>query len=91
MSRIIVRSETFQTTLVYSESVAINATCRLVDEIPEVKVLLPVYSSKLLVAADFTIKFFFKYLALGVEPLYCVLRYLSLIHCNLNLSCSWIL
>ena len=43
---------------VYSESVAINAIWRLVSEISGAKISLPVYSSKLLVAADFTIKFF---------------------------------
>ena len=42
------------------ESVAINAIWRLVGEIPEAKISLPLCSSKLLVAADFQIKFFFK-------------------------------
>ena len=39
----------------YSESVAINAIWHLVGEIPEAKILLSEYSSKLLVAADFKI------------------------------------
>ena len=39
----------------YSESVTINAIWRLIREIPESKISLPVYSRKLLVAADFNI------------------------------------
>ena len=51
--------KTYNTVLdLYSETVARNAIWRLFSEIPEFKILLPVYSRKLLVAADLKIKCF---------------------------------
>ena len=50
----------------YSVSIAINAIWRLVGKIPEAKISLPVYSRKLLVAADFKHFILFQLLGFGL-------------------------